>query len=174
METKRTEYIEVLAFYKEYIKTLGQVTALLLTANLAVVGVAVERGTYELFLVGGLIMFVLFRACYRQAQIMIPVILRGLILEMQFGEEGLLHYKTSKLRASKKFKAILEEGSFYSLHDANRDITSELNKILKKFDYAIFRFDFPFNISRIVLVLILFAMFLQFAIFIYNFKWFLS
>ena len=96
IQSKYDEYKEVLATYRENIRTLNQLVTFLATANVALVGIAIERTTYELFILASLVLFILIRSSYRQVQIMMPVILRGLILEYQFGEQGLLHYKTTK------------------------------------------------------------------------------
>src|SRR5215210_6227792 len=142
------EYEQVLITYRENIKVLGQIFTFLVVANVTVCVFAFEHNNYYIFLPGAILMFILYRANHRAAQITLPVVVRGLIIEEELGLRGLMHYTILKINKFETFSNVLKENKLYERTDDRNEGFKNVTLILNKFKNATLRFDLPFAISK--------------------------
>jgi len=160
------EYEQVLITYRENIKVLGQIVTFLVVANVTVCVFAFEHNNYYIFLPGAILMFILYRANHRAAQITLPVVVRGLIIEEELGVRGLMHYTILKINKFEKFALVLKENKLYERVDDPVEKFKNINPILNKFKNITLRYDLPFAISRHLTYVVIFLGFFQLLLFV--------
>lgn len=159
------EYEQVLITYRENIGVLGQIITFLVVANVSVCAFAFEYNNYYIFLPGAILMFILYRANHRGAQITLPVVIRGLIIEEELGQRGLMHYTILKINKYEKFSMVLKENKLYERMDDPQERFKNISLILNKFRNITLRFDLPFAISKSLTYLVIFVGIIQFLLF---------
>ena len=160
------EYEQVLITYRENIGVLGQIITFLVVANVSVCAFAFEYNNYYIFFPGGILMFILYRANHRGAQITLPVVIRGLIIEEELGQRGLMHYTILKINKYEKFSMVLKENKLYERMDDPHERFKNISLILNKFRNITLRFDLPFAISKSLTYLVILVGIIQFLLFL--------
>ncbi len=155
-EFTAAEYEQICESYNDHRRIFIQIVVLLAIADVSLIGYAVSERNFTVFLVGGITMWILFRANVRIADMTLVVVLRGLKLERMMGVTGLMHYIAAAAKGSPSFlNVVIESGLF----DVDKDELAVVATLQSKFKRLSLRYDVPFafstSMSYIILVLAL-------------------
>jgi len=160
-EFTAAEYAQILETYNDNRRLFIQVVMFLAIANISVIGYAVAEDTYSIFVFGGILMWILFRANIRIAYMNLVVLLRGLSLERQVGVSGLMHYIAAGIKGQPEFIGVVQASGLF---DNTSNELAVVARLQEQFKGLSMKYDVQFALSRMMSYVIVGLCLIQFGI----------